>query len=311
MIVSYPTRPGGDCKGANTSLANHFLHPWRVLRVLADCRLGFTAMTVALGLNAAAAAQTLTVPDFFDPQHHFEKPDISTLRFIHFITEDDYPPFDFLAPDGSLAGFNVDLARAICDALQVACTVQPRRWDTIVNTIESGGAEAAIASIAITAETRKRVDFTAPYYKTPARFVARRTVEFADALPETLAGKIVGVEARTAHEAYLRTFFPRTQLRSYENAAALRSALKRNEVGIIFDDGISLAIWLNGTDAAGCCEFRGGPFTDTNYFGDGAGIAVKKGNITLRRALNYTLQHLAENGVYADLYLKYFPIGFY
>ncbi|HWG04373.1 MAG TPA: transporter substrate-binding domain-containing protein, partial [Beijerinckiaceae bacterium] len=100
-------------------------------------------------------------------------------------------------------------------------------------------------------------------------------------------------------------------IRTYENAAALRSALKRNEVSIIFDDGISLAIWLNSTDAVGCCEFRGGPFTDTRYFGSGAGIAVKKGDATLRRALNYALQHISENGTYADLYLKYFPIGFY
>ncbi len=289
------------------------MRPLRALRILAgaDARLGFAVMIAALGVTAAATAQTLAVPDFFDPQHHFEKPDTSALRIIHFITEDDYPPFDFAAPDGSLTGFNVDLARAICDDLKIACTVQPRRWDTIIDTIETGGAEAAIASIAITAETRKHVDFTVPYYKTPARFVTRRTVELADALPETLAGKTVGVEARTAHEAYLRTFFPQTLLRTYDNAAALRSALKRNEVGIIFDDGISLAIWLNGTDAAGCCEFRGGPFTDASYFGNGAGIAVEKGDITLRRALNYTLQQLSERGVYADLYLKYFPIGFY
>lgn len=298
--------------GATTNLASHFLRLLRALRILAgaDARFGAAAM-IAVGVTATASAQTIAVPDFFDPQHHFEKPDISTLRIIHFITEDDYPPFDFVAPDGGLVGFNVDLARAICDDLKVACTVQPRRWDTITETIAAGGADAAIASIAITAETRKRVDFTVPYYETPARFVARRTVELADALPETLAGKIVGVGARTAHEAYLRSFFPRTILRTYDNAAALRSALKRDEVGIVFDDGISLAIWLNGTDAAACCEFRGGPFTDASYFGNGAGIAVGKGNVTLRRALNYTLQKLSESGVYADIYLKYFPIGFY
>jgi polar amino acid transport system substrate-binding protein len=294
-------------------LANHFLRLLRALQISGRivARPGLAVIVVALGVIAEGKAQTLTVPDFFDPQHHFEKPDMSALRIIHFITEDDYPPFDFVAPDGSLAGFNVDIARAICDNLKIACTVQPRRWDTIIGTIATGGAEAAIASIAITAETRKQVDFTMPYYKTPARFVTRRTVELADALPETLAGKTVGVEARTAHEAYLRSFFPQTLLRAYDNAAALRSALKRNEVSIIFDDGISLAIWLNGTDAAGCCEFRGGPFTDARYFGDGAGIAVQKGNTMLRRALNYTLQQLSENGAYADLYLKYFPIGFY
>ena len=304
---------GVKSMGTKPSLANHNFRTWRLSRALAGSGawLCVAAMAIGLAMTLTVTAQTLAVPNFFDPQHHFEKPDTTTLRVIHFITEDDYPPFDFAAPDGTLAGFNVDLARAICDDLKVACTVQPRRWDTIFDAIETGGAQAAIASIAITPETRQRVDFTVPYYKTPARFVARHSVELADALPETLAGKTVGVEARTAHEAYLRTFFPQTSLRTYDNAAALRSALKRSEVGIIFGDGISLAIWLNSTDAAGCCEFRGGPFTDARYFGSGAGIAVKKGDVILRRALNYALQQLSENGVYADLYLKYFPVGFY
>ena len=80
---------------------------------------------------------------------------------------------------------------------------------------------------------------------------------------------------------------------------------------IAFGDGISLAVWLNGTDSGGCCTFRGGPYLDSSYFGEGVGIAVRKGNVTLRRALDYALRHLAERGVYADIYLKYFPIGFF
>lgn len=283
----------------------------RILGILAGPAAGFACAVTIAALVVAKLATAQTIPDFFDPHQHFAKPDISALRVIHFVTEDDYPPFDFAMPDGRLTGFNVDLARAICDDLKVACTVQRRRWDTIIKAIETGAADAAIASISITPELRKRVDFTVPYYKTPARFVARKTVKLADALPETLSGKTVGVQRHTAHEAYLRTFFPGTHLVTYDNAAALRSALKRSEVRIIFGDGISLAIWLNGTDAAGCCKFLGGPFTDENYFGDGAGIAVRKGNVRLRRALNYALQQLSENGVYAHLYLKYFPIGFY
>ena len=121
----------------------------------------------------------------------------------------------------------------------------------------------------------------------------------------------VGVVGRTAHEAYLQTYFPKTRLRSYENATALRSALKRNEVEVAFGDGVSFALWINGTDAAGCCSFRGGPFTESSYFGEGVGIAVRKDNIVLRRALDYALKRISERGVYADLYLKYFPVGFY
>jgi polar amino acid transport system substrate-binding protein len=260
---------------------------------------------------AIARAQTLPAPMFQDPQHRFEKPDISALRVLRFTVEDDYPPFGFALPDGTLAGFNVDLARAICEELKVACTVQPRRWDTIIPAIEDGRADAALASLAITPQNRRRVDFSAPYYRTPGRFVTQTKSELTEILPETLAGKVVGVEARTAHEAFLRAFFPRSELRAYDNAAALRAALRRGEVEAIFGDGVTLALWLNGTDANGCCAFRGGPWLNSAYFGEGVGIAVARGNVVVRRALDHALQRVAEKGTYADLYLKYFPIGFF
>ena len=128
---------------------------------------------------------------------------------------------------------------------------------------------------------------------------------------QTLAGKAIGVEARTAHEAWLRDFFPGSDIRPYETAAALRAALRRGEVEAIFGDGVTLALWLNGTDAAGCCAFRGGPFLHSAYFGEGVGVAVRKNNSTLRRAIDFALARIAGRGVYADLYLKYFPVGFF
>ncbi len=270
------------------------------------------SVAVVLAIFAPVAlAQSNTTPNFWDPQHRVERPDMSSVRLLRFTQEDDYPPFGFTLPDGTLAGFNAELARAICEELRVACTMQPRRWDTILPAIEEGRADAAIASIAITPQNRLRVDFTAPYYKTPARFVAGAKSDIGDAIPETLAGKTIGVEARTAHEAWLRDLFPRSTLRVYDGAAALRSALKRGEVEIIFGDGVSLALWLNGTDAAGCCAFRGGPYSQSGYFGEGVGIAVRKNNVALRRVLDFALKRLSENGVYADLYLKYFPVGFF
>ena len=259
----------------------------------------------------SAYAQDVKVPGLWDPNHRLERPDLSGVRLIRFITEDDYPPFEFALPDGTLAGFNVELARALCEELRVQCTVQPRRWDTIIDALEQGRGDAAISSLAITSANRARVSFTAPYYKTPARFVARNSIEVSDLTPSALAGKQVGVVARTAHEAYLRQFFPGLAIRSYQTLASLRSALKREEVDLVFGDGVSFAIWLNSTDASGCCAFRGGAFTEARFFGEGGGIAVRKDNQNLRRALDYGLKRLAERGVYADLYLKYFPISFY
>ena len=274
----------------------------------------FRSLWAAIALCAASlamAADGAPIPNFWDPQHRVDRPETSSIRVIRFVTEDDYPPFGFALPDGSLSGFNVDLARALCEELRVQCTVQARRWDTMIEAIEQSRADAAIASIGMTPANRARVDFTAPYYKTPARFVARAAVVLPDTSPEALAGKTVGVVARSAHEAYLRTFFTRVNLHTYDNALALRSALKRNEVDIAFGDGVALALWLNGTDAGGCCAFRGGPYTESRFFGEGVGIALRRDNQVMKRALDYALKRVSERGIYADLYLKYFPVGFY
>ena len=157
---------------------------------------------------AAAAADRLPAPSFWDPNLHLERPDLSALRAIRFLTDDDYPPLDFALADGSLIGFNVEIARAICEELHIGCTIQARRWDTLVNSLETGKGDAVIASIAASAATRARIDFTQPYYKTPARFVVRNNSPLADATPTTLAGKTVGVIAGSAHQSFLATFFP-------------------------------------------------------------------------------------------------------
>ena len=164
-------------------------------------------VTLAVSV-AATAADRLPAPSFWDPNLHLERPDLSALRAIRFLTDDDYPPLDFALADGSLVGFNVEIARAICEELHIGCTIQARRWDTLVDSLETGKGDAVIASIAANAATRARIDFTQPYYKTPARFAVRKDSPLADVTPTTVAGKTVGVIAGSAHQSYLATFFP-------------------------------------------------------------------------------------------------------
>jgi polar amino acid transport system substrate-binding protein len=184
-----------------------------------------------------------------------------------------------------------------------------RRFDTLIDALNQNRGDAVIASLAVTAETRRPMDFSDPYYRTPARFVARSDAVVEDVRPELLAGKKVGVVGGTAHEAYLKALFTEVDLRPYPNQEAAREALRRGEVDLLFGDAIALAFWLNGTDSAGCCAFRGGPFLESRYFGEGIGIAVRRGNDTLRQAFNWALFRLWEKGRFADLWLRYFPIS--
>jgi polar amino acid transport system substrate-binding protein len=270
---------------------------------------GATAVSVSAAENGATAGHKVVVPGFWDPRRRPERPDLSRLQNIRFLTDLDYPPFDYAGPDGNPAGFNVDLARLLCDEIKVTCTIQARPFQTLLDALGANLGDAVIASIAANAETRKRVDFTDPYYRTPARFVARSDNQIADVLPELVAGKKIAVVAGTAHEAYLKQMFTQADVRSYPNPAAARAALKNKEVDLLFGDGTALAFWLNGTDSAGCCAFRGGPFLDSRFFGEGIGIAVKHGNDVLRQALNWALFRQWEKGSFTDLWLRYFPIS--
>jgi polar amino acid transport system substrate-binding protein len=261
--------------------------------------------------TAAPVDNTLAVPGFWDPRRRPERPDLSRIGVIRFLTETDYPPFNYAGPDGAPAGFNVDLARMICEEIQVACTVQQRRYDTLIASLNSNNGDAVIASIAETPDNRRILDFSDPYYRTPARFVSRRGVEIDEVRPEALEGKRIAVVTGTAHEAYLKALFTEAELHPYPDDATARAALVKGEVELLFGDGISLAFWLNGTDSANCCEFRGGPYLESRFFGEGVGIAVKRGNDLLRQAFNWALFRLWEKGRFTDLWLRYFPISPY
>lgn len=289
--------------------------------VITPCRLAACAAIAALLLSSgpapaqtstppqAPAAGAVNVPGFWDPRRRPERPDLSRVSVIRFLTGFDYPPFNYTGPDGNPAGFNVDVARLICEEIKANCTIQMRRFDTLLDGLDENRGDAVIASIAATAAARQRVDFTDPYYHTPARFVVRKDSDIDVVVPESLEGKKVAVVAGTVHESYLRLLFTEAELRPYPTNEAARAALRQGEVDLLFGDGISLAFWLNGTESAGCCAFRGGPFLESRYFGEGVGIAVRRGNDPLRLALNWALFRLWETGRFTDLWLRYFPVS--
>jgi polar amino acid transport system substrate-binding protein len=258
----------------------------------------------------ASESASPAIPNFWDPSLRPEKPDMAGLRVIRFMTEDEYPPLNFQTEDGRLAGFNVDLARAVCDVLNVACTIQARRWDTLFEALKEGRGDAVIANVRPSPALRKDFAFTSPYLRTPARFVIKKGVQL-DPTPEGLAGRKVAVLGGSAHEAFLASFFPKAVVVAFPDLEKARGAVVAGEADAVFADGLTLAIWLNSDQGAGCCAFAGGPYTESRYFGEGVAVAMRRNEPVLRRAVDYALQKLAEKGTFAEIYLRYFPVGFY
>src|SRR5262249_40871039 len=151
-----------------------------------------------------------------------------------FVTDSDYPPFHYFDEEGVLTGFNVDLAKAICETLGVECDIRPVDWDELFAELDNDEADAAIASIRIDAEALTKADFTERYYATPARFIAKKDNELKDVRPETLGGKKVGVIKGSSHEAYLKQFFPDAEVVEFDAADGAQTALKAGEIDFAF-----------------------------------------------------------------------------
>jgi polar amino acid transport system substrate-binding protein len=230
---------------------------------------------------------------------------------IRFLTDSDFPPFEFYDEDGVLVGFNVDLARAICLELNTSCDIKARPWDELFAGLNSGEADAVIAAHKVTAGALKEVAFTKRYFHTPGRFAGRKDSPQVEMTPSGLDGKRIAVARGTAHEAFLKTFFRDSPLALYENADLAREALAAGKADFIFDDGISLAFWLNGTLSRQCCEMRGGPFLEPKFFGDGIAIAVPKSDTQIRLLLNKGLDRVRASGRFEELVQRYFPVRIY
>ena len=286
-----------------------------MVNVIIPAKFFVAALTLALtfwsGTTLAGTTDPFPAPSFLDPAVRLDKPNITGIRAIRFLTSDDYPPLNFAPSDGNLTGFNVEIARAVCEELEIGCTIQARRFDTLIDALQAGKGDAVVASIGATIATRARIDFSQPYYQTPARFIVRKRAAPLLATESGLKGATVGVVAGSAHDAYIKTFFSGAKTRPYPDVTALETALRAGEIDVVFADGLTMSVWLNSELSADCCSFSGGPYSESFYFGEGIGIAVRIDDQELRKALNWALSRLYSKGIYSEIYLKYFPIGFY
>ena len=254
-------------------------------------------------------AQGVAIPNFWDPRATLDRPDVPTTRTVRFLTDDEFPPLHFAGPDGVPTGFSVELARAACERLALACTVQVRRFDTLLDALAEGRGDVVVAAIPTTAALRQRFTTTRPYFRTPARFAVRRDRNAPEPDHKALEGRTVAVVAGTAHEAYLKTFFPAATAKPLADLAAVQAALRDGEADYAFADGLSLAVWIGGTQSGDCCAFTGGPYLESRFFGEGIAFVLRNEDENLRRAFDFALQRLRDEGKYAEIYLRFFPIG--
>ena len=227
---------------------------------------------------------------------------------LRFMTSTDFPPFNYADEDGQLTGFNIDFARAVCVELEVSCDIKAVAFNDILTSLDHGDGDAAVGAIAATPSALGRADFTKRYYFMTAHFAVRKTGDKLDISPVGLEARKISVLAGSSHEAYLRAFFPDSQIISLPTPDAVRDALDKGDVDALFGDGMALAFWTSGSSSKGCCALAGKAFSDDRYFGDGVAIAVRKGDVELSRQIDAAVTHILTSSHYEEMLARYFPV---
>ena len=125
------------------------------------------------------------------------------MKKVRIGTEGAYPPFNFVDSSGTLQGFDVDISKALCEKMKVECEFVAQDWDGIIPALMAKKYDAIIASMSITEERMKKVDFTEKYYNSKAQFIMKKGAGHSDISVAGMKGKVIGAQSSTTHSSYL------------------------------------------------------------------------------------------------------------
>src|SRR5262249_51776239 len=154
----------------------------------------------------------------------------------------------------------------------------------------------------ITAERLTKIDFTKPYYQTPAKFVARSDDKLAATL-DALKGHTIGVQKATTHERFLeQELGSSVKLVRYDTLPSAQADLTSGKVELVFGDALALSQGFLNTDKGKDYAFTG----PNMIFGSGIGVGVRKGQPQLVASLNEAIDAIRADGTYDQIAARYF-----
>lgn len=226
------------------------------------------------------------------------------------IAAEPYPPFASLDSSGTWVGWEIEVIDAVCSAAELDCVITPVAWDGIIPSLTGQQIDALMASMSITEERLKTIDFSDPYYNTPAVIVADKSMDI-EPTPESLAGKIIGVQASTIHQAYANEHFKdAAEIRVYQTQDEANQDLFAGRIDAIQADSIAMADFV-ATDTGACCEIKGAVANDVAILGRGVGAGVRKGDDALREKLNAGIAAILADGTHEEITSRYFTTSIY
>jgi len=250
-------------------------------------------------------------------------------KTVRFATEGAYAPWNFKTPNGDLDGFDVDLAKDLCQRMRVECEIVEQDWDGIIPALQAGKYDAIIASLTITDARKKAIDFSKVYADTPRTFLIAKqgplqglamddkTYSLAkdsvgaqkqiDALKPVLKGKTIGVQVNTTGEAFLQKYMQDVvEVRSYKTAEQYLLDLSAGRIDAALDNIAYLGGVLNSS--SGAALRLAGPRLNDGVFGGGKAIGIRKGEEDLKSMLDAALDSAIADGTVKKLSTHWFGI---
>ncbi len=223
--------------------------------------------------------------------------------------EGAYAPFSKKEADGTLSGFDIDIAMALCAELKRECELVEQEWDGMIPALIANKYDAIVASMSITEDRKKKVDFTEKYYDTPSRFVAKEGASF-EMTKEGTKGVKIGVLRGTTLQCHVEKVYPDADIKLYNTQEDVFADLVAGRLDMQLNNTLqAVEGFLNQPQGKGFA-FLGENVDDRDCLGEGTGIAVRKGD-PLAGELSAAIKAIRADGTYKSINDKYFPVDIY
>lgn len=226
-----------------------------------------------------------------------EKSDGKAKDEFHYAMSGVYKPFNF-KENGKLTGFDVEIGEALAEKMGMKPVPVTNPWETLIQGLQAKKYDAILASMTVTEERQKSVNFTDTYYRSGAQiFVAETNQEIKS--EADLKGKKIGVvKASTFKEIALKHTDQGNIVEYDSDLTALMDLPTGRLDAVITDQMVGLPIIKEGT-----IKIKD---VDKPLSTDNQAIAVRKDEKELLEKLNKALKEIIEDGTYDEISNKWF-----
>lgn len=217
-------------------------------------------------------------------------------------TEGAYAPFNYTNADGTLGGFDVDMANAICTDMQVTCEIIAQDWDGIIPGLKAGKYDAIVAAMSVTPERAQQVSFTDPYFSNTLVFLAKKESSFDPSNSSDINAHSIAAQRSTISSQWLENEYPKANMKLYDTLSNAFLDLGSDRVDAMISDKLPALKWLSSTSGSDYTVKGNEIDIDDNF-----AIAVRPGD-ELQVKINQSLANLKANGTYDKLNQKYFAV---